>query len=243
MNNQAGVRMSTAITHLNPARHRLNLTVKGNAFVRRVLFNGGDVAGVEAESGGEIFNVAADQVVLSAGALKSPHILMLSGIGPREQLDEFGIPVVQDLPGVGQNLFNHPMGNVTFRVKDHVELHANAGALRFGLRVTSEPPSHPHDVMLHTLGVFNVMTGGAAARPDGAYRLRPGTAGRLRLGAVGLIRPDGATRRQLPLPAQRQRYATDARRGAAGGKPVGVRGVSGRDGLPHCANGRDAFQR
>ena len=159
MNNQAGVRMSTAITHLSPARHRLNLTVKGNVFVRRALFNGSAVAGVEAESGGEIFNVAADQVVLSAGALKSPHILMLSGIGPREQLEEFGIPVVQDLPGVGQNLFNHPMGNVTFRVKDHVELHANAGALRFGLRVTSEPPTHPHDVMLHTLGVFNVMTG------------------------------------------------------------------------------------
>ena len=60
---------------------------------------------------------------------------------------------------MGQNLFNHPMGNVSFRVKDNVELHANAGALRFGLRVTSEPPSYPNDVMLHTLGVFNVMTG------------------------------------------------------------------------------------
>ena len=159
MNNQAGVRMSTAITHLNPVRHRLNLTVKGNVFVRRVLFDGTRVAGVEAESGGEVFNVAGDHVSLSAGALKSPHILMLSGVGPRDQLEEFGIPVVQELPGVGQNLFNHPMGNVSFRVKDHVELHANAGALRFGLRVTSDPPSYPNDVMLHTLGVFNVMTG------------------------------------------------------------------------------------
>ena len=80
MNNQAGVRMSTAITHLNPVRHRLNLTVKGNVFVHRVLFDGNRVAGVEAESGGEIFNVEADHVVLSAGALKSPHILMLSGV-------------------------------------------------------------------------------------------------------------------------------------------------------------------
>ncbi len=48
---------------------------------------------------------------------------------------------------------------MTFRVKDHVSLHANAGALRFGLRVTSEPPSYLHDVMLHSLGVFNIMTG------------------------------------------------------------------------------------
>ena len=165
MNNQAGVRMSTAITHLNPVRHRLNLTVKGNVFVRRVRFDGTGstgsprAVGVEAESGGEIFNVQADQVVLCAGALKSPHMLMLSGIGPRDQLDEFGIRVLHESPGVGQNLFNHPMGNVTFRVKDHVQLTANAGALRFGLRVTSEPPSHPHDVMLHTLGIFNVMTG------------------------------------------------------------------------------------
>ncbi len=159
MNNRAGVRMSTAITHLNPVRHRLNLTVRGNVLARRVLFVGSQVAGLEVESGGEIFNVEADRVVLCAGALKSPHLLMLSGIGPREQLEEFGIPMIQELPGVGGNLFNHPMGNVSFQVKDHVELHANAGALRFGLRVTSEPPSQPHDVMLHTLGVFNVMTG------------------------------------------------------------------------------------
>ena len=105
------------------------------------------------------FTVETDQVVLSAGALKSPHILMLSGIGPRDQLTTFGVPVIHELPGVGQNLFNHPMGNVSFQVKDHVELHANAGALRFGLRITSEEPSYPSDVMLHTLGVFNVMTG------------------------------------------------------------------------------------
>ena len=159
MNNSGGVRMSTAITHLNPARHRLNLTVKGNVFVRRVLIEEGRVAGVEAESGGEIFRVAADRVVLSAGALKSPHILMLSGVGPQDQLEEFGVPLRQHLPGVGQNLFNHPQQSVTFRVKDHVNLAANAGSLRFSLRVTSAPPSYSNDVMLQSLGVFDVMTG------------------------------------------------------------------------------------
>ena len=57
MNNPDGVRMSTAITHLNPVRHRLNLTIKSNVFVRRVLFDGNRVAGGEVESGGEIFKV------------------------------------------------------------------------------------------------------------------------------------------------------------------------------------------
>ena len=159
MNNRAGLRMSTNLTHLTPMRHRLNLTIRGSVFVRRVLFEDTKVVGVEAESGGEIFLVHSDSVILSAGALKSPHILMLSGIGPADQLDQFGVPVIKDLPGVGAQLWNHPMSSVSFAVKDGVEMASNAGALRFGLRVTSEPPSQSNDVMLHTMGVFNVMTG------------------------------------------------------------------------------------
>ena len=159
MNNSDGVRMSTAITHLNPVRHHLNLTVRGNIFVRRILIEDSQVVGVEAESGGEVFTVETASVVLSAGALKSPHILMLSGVGPKDQLEEFGIPVIQELPGVGQNLWNHPAASASFRVKNGIELGSNAGALRFGLRVTSAPPSYLNDVMLHTLGIFNIMTG------------------------------------------------------------------------------------
>ncbi len=179
MNNQNGVRMSTAITHLNPVRHRLNLTIRGNVFVRRILTEGPQVVGVEAESGGDIFRVETDSVVLSAGALKSPHILMLSGVGPRDQLEQFGIPVVQELPGIGHNLWNHPMSSVTFRVKDGVELASYAGTLRFGLRITSEPPAHSNDVMLHTLGLFNVMTGEAG--PERTARI-----------ACALELPDGS---------------------------------------------------
>ena len=236
MNNRDGVRMSTAITHLNPVRHRLNLTVKGNVFVRRVLFDGTNVAGVEAESGGEIFTVEGDQVVLSAGALKSPHILMLSGIGPRDQLEQFGIPVLRESPGVGHNLFNHPMGNVTFRVKDHVWLHANAGALRFGLRVTSEPPSYPNDVMLHTLGIFNVMTG--ERLPDRTARI-----------ACALELPDGSgwVRLQSSDPTvqpainyryfhNENEYAPDARRRAPRRRYAGIGSLSGRDGIPRSAH-------
>ena len=116
MNNMNGVRMSTALTHRSPARHRLNLTIRGNVFVRRIVFDGNQAVGIEAESGGETFIVEADKIILSAGALKSPHILMLSGVGPRDQLDEFGIPVVHEASGVGQNLWNHAITAVSYKV-------------------------------------------------------------------------------------------------------------------------------
>jgi choline dehydrogenase len=97
-NNLDGMRMSAAITHLHPMRHCLNLTVRGRVFVRKILFKDLQAVGVEAESGGEVFNVEADRVVLSAGAIKSPHLLMLSGIGPEDQFQPFGIPTVHHLP-------------------------------------------------------------------------------------------------------------------------------------------------
>ena len=179
MNNRQGWRMSTNVTHLTPSRHRLNLTIRGGVFVRRVLIEEGQVVGVEAESGGEIFTLETDRVALCAGALKSPHILMLSGVGPREQLEEHGVPVLVESPGVGQNLFNHPMSSVTFQVNEDVKLTANAEALRFGLRITSDAPSHPNDVMLHTLALWNVMTGEMV--PSGTARI-----------ACALELPDGS---------------------------------------------------
>ncbi len=83
-NNLDGMRMSVALTHLHPMRHYLNLTVRGGVFVRKMVIKDGKAVGVEAESGGKVFTVEADRVVLSAGAIKSPHLLMLSGIGPTE---------------------------------------------------------------------------------------------------------------------------------------------------------------
>ncbi len=107
MNNPNGIRMSTGLTYINPYRHRLNLTVRGNVLVRRVLFDGTRATGVEVESGGETFTVEAGQIVLSAGAIASPQILMLSGVGPAEHLTSLGIPVVHDLPG-GRQKFPGP---------------------------------------------------------------------------------------------------------------------------------------
>ena len=149
-NNVDGLRISAAVSHLAPMRHCLNLTVRGEVFVRKVLFEGKKAVGVEAESGGEVFNVEADRVVLSAGAIKSPHLLMLSGIGPKDQLEEFGIPLVHELPGVGQNLFNHLSAQITFKVKDGMTLAGGADSVHFGLHYTSDGSSEVNDMLMRT---------------------------------------------------------------------------------------------
>jgi choline dehydrogenase len=117
-NNHHRVRFSTALGYLSQCRHRLNLTIRPNCMVHRILFHGEQATGVVVESGGERFSVEGDQVILSAGAIGSPQLLMLSGVGPAEQLRSLGIPVVRDMPGVGQNLRDHPKLYITWRVKE-----------------------------------------------------------------------------------------------------------------------------
>ena len=136
-NNLGGVRVSSAIAYLGQSRHRLNLTVRGEVYVRKILFDGSRAVGVEAESGGEIFTVEAEKVVLSSGALRSPQLLMLSGVGPKDHLEEMGIPVVQDLPGVGQSLFNHLSVHINFKVRDGVELPVDLDAPHYRLIFTA----------------------------------------------------------------------------------------------------------
>ena len=159
MNNQKGVRMSTAITHLAPMRHHLNLTIRGNVFARKILTENRQVTGVEVESGGEVFTVESNKVVLSAGALKSPHILMLSGIGPKDQLDEYGIDVLQNTPGVGANLRNHPISPISFRVKEGIKLQPDASGVRIALRYTAKGSDDSNDMMMTTSSLFSPFTG------------------------------------------------------------------------------------
>lgn len=104
-----GRRCSAARAYLWPAMKRKNMTVTTHAHVRRILVEQGRATGVEYERAGRIETAMARKaVILSAGALASPQILMLSGIGPAAHLQEMGIPVVEPLEGVGQNLQDHP---------------------------------------------------------------------------------------------------------------------------------------
>jgi choline dehydrogenase-like flavoprotein len=119
-----GVRMNMALTYLAPALSRPNLTLSPDTRVRRVLIEGGRAIGVEAEKAGEVVVLRADEVVLCAGGIKSPHILMLSGIGDAEELSRQGIAVAHHSPGVGRGVMDHPSVAVLFRTR---ELRAKLG--------------------------------------------------------------------------------------------------------------------
>ncbi len=151
LNNPGGVRMSTALAYLNPCRHRLNLTVKGNVLVKRILFGGKRATGVEAESGGETFVVEGGQIILCAGAVASPQLLMLSGVGPSSHLASQGIKLVHDLPGVGQNMKNHPSLSVRFRPKEGYSLNSDSPRNQVALRSTSPGSGTRNDIQIQPL--------------------------------------------------------------------------------------------
>ncbi len=111
-----GLRCSTAVGYLRPARGRANLEVRTGAQATRVLFEGTRAVGVEFRQDGALHTAhARREVVLAAGALQSPQLLQLSGVGPASLLQQFGIPVVHDLPGVGENLQDHLQLRLLFR--------------------------------------------------------------------------------------------------------------------------------
>jgi choline dehydrogenase-like flavoprotein len=108
VNQHRGVRCQASRAYLRPRPARRHVTIRTRAFVRRIVFDGERAIGVEYEHRGRRrIARAAREVVLSAGSIASPKILMVSGIGPREHLEPLGIDVVRDLPGVGANLQEH----------------------------------------------------------------------------------------------------------------------------------------
>jgi choline dehydrogenase len=113
-----GLRHSSADAYLAPARERPNLTVLADTLVRRVVFEGTRAAGVEVEHASGAGTLRAGrEVVLAAGAVGSPHLLFLSGVGPAGELARHGIPVVHDLPSVGRNLTDHLLVPLAFEAQ------------------------------------------------------------------------------------------------------------------------------
>jgi choline dehydrogenase len=113
-----GQRCSAAVAYLHPAMTRANLRVETNALASRVVFEGKRAVGVEFTKDGETRTAkAAREVILAGGAVNSPQLLQLSGIGPAALLKEHGIAVVADLPGVGENLQDHYVIMHTYRLK------------------------------------------------------------------------------------------------------------------------------
>jgi choline dehydrogenase len=165
-----GQRCSAAVAYLHPAMSRPNLTVHTDALVTKILIEGGQATGVTYLRHGQTETARANgEVILCGGAVNSPQLLMLSGIGPADHLIEMGVSVHADSPGVGANLSDHPVLPViwsTPRQRSLWEKSGNAGALRWRLThrgpVTSnvaesggfahsEPGLKAPDLQLHVL--------------------------------------------------------------------------------------------
>ena len=124
-----GRRESAADAYLRPVLERPNLDVVTDALVHRVLFSGERCTGVEYSVGGDTVSVqSGGEVVLTAGAIGTPQLLMLSGIGPQSHLREIGIDVLADLAGVGANFHDHPMSGIAYHsVRPVVASTSNGG--------------------------------------------------------------------------------------------------------------------
>ena len=127
-----GRRFSTARAFLDPIRSRSNLTIATRALAQRVLIDNGRASGVRYRVGDRTIDATANkEVVLAAGAVQSPQLLELSGIGQAELLKAHGIEVVHDLPGVGENYRDHYASSVGWRVKGTTTLNEHTRGTRF----------------------------------------------------------------------------------------------------------------
>ncbi len=120
---RGGVRSSTAAAYLKPARQRGNLRVVSEALTTRILFDGRRATGVEYQVGGATRTAHANvEVLVAGGAFNSPQLLQLSGLGPADLLQSHGIPVVADMPGVGDQLNDHYFARLIMRANAPITL-------------------------------------------------------------------------------------------------------------------------
>ena len=147
-NNPNGIRVSTSLGYLSESRHRMNFTLRPNCTVKRLIMTKNKITGVEVESGGDLFQVEAETVILSAGSLANPKILMLSGIGPAEDLESCGIKPLVNLKGVGKNLQDHPQNFVHAKVKNLESLDTTSPRLQVALRYSSRESKLKDDMMM-----------------------------------------------------------------------------------------------
>lgn len=169
LNNYQGVRWSTSLGYLDPARHRLNLTIRPRCHVQRVVLRGGRAVGLSVWSGAELFEVEGDEIVLAAGSVGSPHLLMLSGIGPADDLRAAGVAVQHELPGVGRNLRDHPLVGTLWRPVFGYPMHPELPRYQVCLRYTAPGSSLRNDmqILMTSYATGRVDRGGDGRRPLG----------------------------------------------------------------------------
>ena len=212
-----GWRSSTAVAYLKPARGRPNLRVETDAHATRVLFEGTRATGVEYRQGGRAkVALAAREVILAAGALQSPQLLQLSGVGPAPLLREHGIAVVADRPGVGANLQDHLQLRLVFKCTKAITtnddlaswwrsakiglqwLFLREGPLAIGINqgglfTRVLPESTRPDIQFH-IATLSADVAGAKPHPFSGFtlsvcQLRPGSRGTVRIKSADPFQP------------------------------------------------------
>ena len=173
-----GVRQSAVVSHLEPARGRPNLTVKAEAPVLGLTLSGSRVDGVRYEKDGQIHTATAGQVVLAAGAYRTPQLLMLSGIGPAAELERLGIEVTHGLEGVGGNFQDHAVVHVTFEAAMDFEVAWTLSRLRL---MTRTSPDVDHGDFSASLRPPTRIEGVGTLLPLSVQLLEQGASGRIRL--------------------------------------------------------------
>jgi len=177
------------MAYLLPNLHRSNLRVRGDSTVRRVLFAGERAIGVEVERGGLRQTVRANEVVLCAGAVKSAHLLMLSGVGPHEQLRAQQIDVVADSPGVGHDFTDHPSLAVYYRSPAMPGRSVSSSFLQVGLNTAlSGSAAAGAEILCYTAPFEQLVTG--SAPDDAALALGVSVQQEDSRGELRLVSPD-----------------------------------------------------
>jgi choline dehydrogenase len=154
MNKVDGVRISTARGYLRPAESRKNLRIEPHCLVARVLFHGRRLAGIEVLKDGRLERLTCSRVVLAAGAIATPGILMRSGIGPRHALERMGVEVVVDAP-VGEHLLDHPGAAMVVVPRPGVAERSDP-IIQTTMRYTASRIEHRNEMQLQPISVIQL---------------------------------------------------------------------------------------
>ncbi len=189
-----GLRCSTAEAFLKPAANRENLEITTESEVHRLVLEGDQCVGVVYEKDGETITVTANkEVILSAGAIGSPHILMLSGIGDKAHLKEVGITPKKHVPGVGKNLQDHLLCSVIFKSKKDIPA-PKANLLEAQIFLKSNPEMKTPDLQPLFMGIPYYAPGFEG--PEKAFTL---CAGMIRPKSRGTVKLKSNDPKEAPL--------------------------------------------
>ncbi|MXQ07283.1 choline dehydrogenase [Alphaproteobacteria bacterium GH1-50] len=183
VNQRSGIRWNTSKAFLRPARHFAGLKIETHAEVERVLIENGRAVGVRYRRGGQTVTArAAGEVILAAGAVGSPHLLQVSGLGPGDLLSAHGVDVIRDIPGVGRNLQDHLQLRCAYKVRGTRTLNTLSASVAGKARIAFDYALRrkgPMSMAPSQLGAF-ARSGPDVVTADLQYHVQP-----LSLGAFG----------------------------------------------------------